>query len=283
MVYLTATFILAAPDRSIVGYGPPGRLLLVFDMTTHLNNSVSATLDTAEVERFNALAQQWWDPHGNFRPLHQIGPARLEFIRDTIVAELSPAAPSKLRLLAGVRLLDIGCGGGLVAEPLARLGCKVTAIDPAADTIAAAQAHAGGQGLDIDYRATRAEALVEAGETFDVVLCLEVVEHVPDVRAFLKVVGALVRPGGLLVLSTINRTLKSYALAIIGAEYVLRWLPASTHQWDRFLTPTELADHTVAIGLQPLPPRGIVFNPFEDSWSLSADTGVNYMMAARRP
>lgn len=241
----------------------------------------SATLDHAEVDRFNALAQQWWDPHGKFRPLHQIGPARLQFVRDTIVAERPVRATSTLRVLDGVRILDIGCGGGLVAEPLARLGAAVTAIDPAVDTIAAAQAHAQGQGLTIDYRASRAEALAAAGETFDVVVCLEVVEHVPDVRAFLRVVASLVRPGGLLILSTINRTLKSYALAIIGAEYVLRWLPAGTHQWDRFVTPDELAEHARSIGFEPLAPRGMVFNPLQDTWSLSSDTGVNYLMAAR--
>ena len=241
------------------------------------------TLDPAEVSRFNALAQQWWDPHGNFRPLHKLGPARLEFIRDTIVAELKPAAKSGLRVLDGVSVLDIGCGGGLISEPLARLGARVTGIDPAADTIAAAAAHASAQGLAIDYRAVRAETLVEASRTFDVVLCLEVVEHVPDVAAFLKVAATLVRPGGLMILSTINRTLKSYALAIVGAEYVLRWLPVGTHQWDRFVTPEELTRHARTVGLEPLPPRGMVFNPLRDSWSLSQDTDVNYLMAARRP
>jgi 2-polyprenyl-6-hydroxyphenyl methylase / 3-demethylubiquinone-9 3-methyltransferase len=241
----------------------------------------SATLDAAEVDRFNALAQQWWDPHGNFRPLHQIGPVRLQFIRDTILAHLPARETSPLRVLHGLRILDIGCGGGLIAEPLARLGATVTAIDPAADTIAAARAHAASQGLTIDYRAELAEGLAAAGETFDAVVCLEVVEHVPDVRAFLRVAASLVRPGGLLIVSTINRTLKSYALAIVGAEYLLRWLPIGTHQWDRFVTPDELATHARTIGLQPLDPRGMVYNPLHDSWSLSSDTGVNYLMAAR--
>ena len=242
----------------------------------------SPTLDPAEVARFNALAGQWWDTNGNFRPLHQIGPARLEFIRNTIVSELQPAPASKLRLLEGVRVLDIGCGGGLVAEPLARLGAKVTGIDPAAETIAAAAAHASAQGLMIDYRAEQAEALVAAGETFDAVLCLEVVEHVPDVRAFLSVAASLVRPGGILILSTINRTLKSYALAIIGAEYILRWLPAGTHQWHKFVTPEELAIHARAVALTPRAPRGMVFHPLHDIWSLSGDTDVNYLIAAKK-
>ncbi len=243
----------------------------------------SPTLDTTEVNRFNALAQEWWNPNGNFRPLHKIGPARLSFIRDTILAELKPAPATGLRVLDGISILDIGCGGGLVAEPLARLGARVTGIDPAADTIAAAAAHAQSQGLAIDYRAARAETLRDAAETFDVVTCLEVVEHVPDARAFLSVASALVRPGGVLILSTLSRTLKSYALAIIGAEYVLRWVPAGTHQWDRFLKPDELADHVTALGLTPRPPCGMVFNPFEDSWSLASDVDVNYLMAARRP
>lgn len=241
------------------------------------------TIDTAEVDRFNALAAEWWDSHGKFRPLHRLGPARIEFIRDTIRAELRDrASPNKLRVLDGLRILDIGCGGGLVSEPLTRLGASVTGIDPAADTIAAARAHASAQGLDIDYRAVRAEALVEAGEQFDVVLCLEVVEHVPDVRAFLALANALVRPGGLMILSTINRTFKSYALAIVGAEYILRWLPVGTHQWDRFVTPDELEHHLRAIGLDPLAARGMVFNPLQDTWSLSRDTDVNYLLAGRR-
>jgi 2-polyprenyl-6-hydroxyphenyl methylase / 3-demethylubiquinone-9 3-methyltransferase len=241
------------------------------------------TLDAAEVGRFNALAAEWWDPRGKFRPLHQLGPARIEFIRDTIRAEMPDrVSPNKLRVLDGLRIIDIGCGGGLVAEPLTRLGAVVTGIDPAEQTIAAAMAHAAAQGLAIDYRAVRAETLAEAGEKFDIVLCLEVVEHVPDVRAFLTMVSALVRPGGLMILSTINRTLKSYALAIVGAEYILRWLPAGTHQWDRFVTPDELAGHLHAIGFESLAARGMVFNPLRDTWSLSRDTDVNYLLAGRR-
>jgi 2-polyprenyl-6-hydroxyphenyl methylase / 3-demethylubiquinone-9 3-methyltransferase len=241
-----------------------------------------ATLDGAEVDRFNAMAAEWWDPHGKFKPLHALGPARMAFIRDSIVAARATTATTSLRVLDGVTALDIGCGGGLVAEPLARLGARVTGIDPAPDSIAAARAHAAAQGLAIDYRAVRAEALAAAGESFDVVLALEVVEHVPDVAAFLSVAASLVRPGGLLILSTLNRTLKSYALAIVGAEYVLRWLPVGTHQWNRFVTPEELAAHCRTLALDPLPPRGIVYDPLHDVWSLSADTAVNYLLAARR-
>ncbi len=246
------------------------------------SETASPTYDTAEVARFNLLAAQWWDLDGDFRPLHKLGPARLEFLRDTLAAELTPVSTKGLRALDGLTVLDIGCGGGLVAEPLTRLGARVTGIDPAADTIAAAASHALSQGLAIDYRAARAETLRDAGESFDAVLCLEVVEHVPDVRAFLAVATKLVRPGGLLILSTLNRTLKSYALAIIGAEYVLRWVPAGTHQWNKFVTPNELAEHARALGLTPRAPRGMVFNPIQDSWSLSDDVDVNYLMAARR-
>ena len=186
-------------------------------------------------------------------------------------------------MLDGLQILDIGCGGGLVSEPLARLGARVTGIDPSPETIAAASTHAAAQNLTIDYRAIRAEDLASTGQTFDVVTCLEVVEHVPDVSAFLAVAASLVRPGGMLVLSTLNRTLKSYALAIIGAEYVLRWVPVGTHQWQRFVTPDELDKIVTNIGLKTDTPRGLVFNPLADTWSLSTDTDVNYFLAAHKP
>jgi 2-polyprenyl-6-hydroxyphenyl methylase / 3-demethylubiquinone-9 3-methyltransferase len=239
-------------------------------------------LDPAEIERFSKLASEWWDPNGKFRPLHKIGPPRIHFVRDEICRRLGLKAEG-MRPLAGLSLLDIGCGGGLVCEPMARMGAAVTGVDPAAANIAAASKHAEGQGLTIDYRAIEAEQLIAEGRTFDAVLCLEVVEHVPDPAAFMKTCAALVRPGGVLVLSTLNRTLKSYVLAIVGAEYILRWLPVGTHRWDRFLTPAELTGHVTAAGLKVWETRGVVFHPLRDTWSLSTDTDVNYMLSAAKP
>ena len=242
----------------------------------------TATLDDAEVQRFAAMAAEWWDPNGKFRPLHKLGPARLAFVRQEIVRHFDRGSGG-LRPFEGLTVLDIGCGGGLVSEPVARLGASVTGIDPAAENIEAARRHAEGQGLTIDYRSTLVEDLVAEGRTFDCVLCLEVVEHVPDVAAFLATCARLVRPGGLMVLSTINRTLKAYALAIVGAEYVLRWLPVGTHQWERFVTPDELARHAEAAGLVPAAREGLVYNPLKDVWSLSQDLDVNYMASAAKP
>ena len=242
----------------------------------------ASNLDEAEVARFAALAAEWWNPHGKFRPLHQIGPVRLGFIRDRIIEQFSIERRG-LRPLTDLRILDIGCGGGLIAEPLARLGAEVTAVDPADANIMAARAHAEPQGLAIDYRAVRIEDLVAQGAQFDAVVCLEVVEHVPDVAAFLESCAKLVRPGGLLIVSTLNRTLKSFALAIVGAEYVLRWLPVGTHQWHRFVTPDELEQHLKAAGLESGRVEGMVYNPLNDRWTLSQDTDVNYLAAATKP
>ena len=245
------------------------------------HRSEDATLDPREVERFAAMAREWWDPHGKFAPLHALNPARLTYIRDRI-CEHFDRDPRRADSCSGLVVADIGCGGGLLCEPLARLGAAVTGLDPARESIEAARIHAEAQGLEIDYRAERAETLVAAGEAFDVVLALEVVEHVPDVKAFLKIAGTLVRPGGLMLLSTINRTMKSYALAIVGAEYILRWLPVGTHQWDRFVTPRELSGAVERAGLSETDRRGLVFNPLRGDWSLSRDVDVNYLMAAVR-
>lgn len=238
--------------------------------------------DAGEIARFEALAREWWDPAGKFRPLHQIGPVRLAFVRDALVRHFG-LAPGGLKPLAGLSVLDVGCGGGLISEPLARLGARVTGIDPGARNVAIARDHAAPQGLSIDYRVATAEELAAAGEQFDAVVCLEVLEHVPDVRAFVVTLAALVRPGGLLLLSTLNRTLKAYALAIVAAEYVLGWLPRGTHQWERFITPDELAAHCAAAGLAAPRFEGFVYDPLRDRWSLDADTGVNYLAAAAKP
>jgi 2-polyprenyl-6-hydroxyphenyl methylase/3-demethylubiquinone-9 3-methyltransferase len=186
-----------------------------------------------------------------------------------------------LRALEGLTVLDVGCGGGLISEPLARLGARVTGLDPATENIEAARRHAAGAGLNIDYRGGRVEEL--EGQTFDALVCLEVVEHVPDVAAFVQACAGLVRPGGLMLLSTINRTMKAYFLAIIGAEYVLRWLPVGTHQWERFVTPAELARHLEAAGMATPAVKGLVYSPMADAWSLADDSDVNYMAAAAKP
>jgi 2-polyprenyl-6-hydroxyphenyl methylase/3-demethylubiquinone-9 3-methyltransferase len=239
------------------------------------------TLDAGEVDRFARIATEWWDPNGKFRPLHKIGPARLSFVVDRLAAHFN--LPTGLRRLSGLKLLDIGCGGGLISEPLARLGADVTGIDPAPENIETAHRHAKASGLTVSYRQALVEDLAAENATFDAVLCLEVVEHVPDVPAFLKVCSSLVRPGGLMIVSTLNRTLKAYFLAIIGAEYILRWLPVGTHQWERFVTPDELRKHVLAAGLGEPTLRGLVYDPLADQWSLSDDTDVNYLAAAAKP
>ena len=240
-----------------------------------------ATLDAGEVDRFARIASEWWDPNGKFRPLHKIGPARLSFVVEHLASHFN--LPSGLRRLSGLKLLDIGCGGGLISEPLARLGADVTGIDPALENIETARRHAEASGLTITYRQALVEDLAAESATFDAILCLEVVEHVPDVAAVLKICSCLVRPGGLLIVSTLNRTLKAYFLAIIGAEYILRWLPVGTHQWERFVTPDELRKHVLAAGLGEPTLRGLVYDPLADRWSLSDDTDVNYLAAAAKP
>jgi 2-polyprenyl-6-hydroxyphenyl methylase / 3-demethylubiquinone-9 3-methyltransferase len=241
----------------------------------------SGTIDEDEVARFSRVAGQWWDARGPMAALHKLNPVRLGYIRDRSAAHFG-RDPTRLDSLAGLRILDIGCGGGVLSEPLARLGASVTGIDPAENNIAVAQRHAKQSALTIDYRATTAEALAEAGETFEVVLAMEVVEHVADFNLFVEVAAALVKPGGLMFVATLNRTMKSFALAIVGAEYILRWLPRGTHQWDKFISPDELEIALVQAGLCVIDDAGVIYNPFADRWQLSADTDVNYMMLAEK-
>jgi 2-polyprenyl-6-hydroxyphenyl methylase / 3-demethylubiquinone-9 3-methyltransferase len=241
----------------------------------------SATLDSEEIARFGKLAAEWWDAEGPFRPLHRINPVRLTYIRDQICRHFR-REPKSLKSLAGLSAIDIGCGGGLVCEPLRRLGAAVTGIDPAPETIEAAKSHASAARLDISYEAATAEEMVARARNYDVVLLLEVVEHVPDVPAFLKAVAPLVKPGGIMILSTLNRTLKAYALAIVGAEYVLRWLPIGTHQWDRFVRPEELGEALRNAGLKLTDTTGMIYYPLADEWRLGPDTDVNYFATAVR-
>ena len=238
-------------------------------------------VDQVELDRFAKLADEWWNPNGKFKPLHKLGPARLGFIRDAVSAHFALPATG-LRPFKALTMLDIGCGGGLISEPLSRLGASVTGIEPAEANIGAARQHALESGLEINYRAATVQDLEANRELFDVVACLEVVEHVPDPGTFIKSCAAVVKPGGLLVLSTINRTAKSFLLAIVGAEYVLRWLPVGTHRWDRFITPGELDRHVRNAGLGPLDCGGLIYNPLADRWSVGSDTDVNYIGAAAK-
>lgn len=235
-----------------------------------------ASVDPDEVARFSALAEAWWDPLGKFRPLHKLNPVRLAYVRDKICARLG-RDPKTERPLDGLTILDIGCGGGLLCEPLARLGAEVVGIDASARNIEIAAAHAATSGLTIDYRACTAETLVEEARQFDVVLNMEVVEHVADVAAFLSASLALLKRDGLMVLATLNRTPQSFALAIIGAEYVLRWLPRGTHDWRKFLRPSELAARLRTAGGAIRELAGIRYSPLSDRFSLSDDLSVNYM------
>jgi len=243
---------------------------------------VSGTsVDPAEVAKFSAIAAEWWDPAGKFAPLHKFNPVRLEFIRKQAAIHFGRDDRS-LRPFEGLSLLDIGCGGGLLAEPMARLGFAVTGADASEKNIGTARAHAAQSGLAIDYRATTAEALAAEGASFDVVLNMEVVEHVADVSAYLAACTGLVKPGGITFVATMNKTLKSLALAKIGAEYVLGWLPRGTHDWNRFIPPAELKASLEEAGLSILKTQGVSFNPLAWDWKLSADVDVNYMVLATK-
>jgi len=237
--------------------------------------------DAAEIAKFNKIAAQWWNPHGPMKPLHALNPTRLTFLKRELAAHFGKPQRDMVPF-AGLSLLDIGCGAGLITEPMARMGFTVTGIDLAEETITAARLHAGAGGLAITYHAMALDALPEE-PSFDAITLLEVVEHVPDVPALLNAAAKRLKPGGILIASTLNRTLKSFALAIIGAEYVLRWLPRGTHDWNRFVTPHELEEALEQAGLTPGLCEGMVFNPLTNQWGLSADCDVNYLMVAVKP
>lgn len=240
------------------------------------------TINPAEQAKFAGMAEAWWDPDGKFKPLHKINPVRIAYIRDHAILHFDRVGGT-LRPLEGLRVLDIGCGGGLLSEPMARLGATVTGIDIVARNVSVAQLHAGQAELEIDYRVATAEALAAAGEQFDVVLSMEVIEHVENVPLYVKSCAELVAPGGLLFTSTINRTLRGYALAVFAAENILRWLPRGTHDWQKFLTPEEVSALLTRNGLKVTDKTGVVYHPLGDEWRPSLDLGVNYMVLAEKP
>lgn len=241
-----------------------------------------STIDPAEVARFSALAAEWWNPNGKFGVLHKFNPVRLAFIRDQTAGHFGRDARGP-KPFAGLRLLDIGCGGGLLAEPMARLGFEVVGADASEKNIKTAGVHAREQQLAIDYRATTAEDLAAAGERFDVILNMEVIEHVADLPLFIESCASMLKPGGLMFVATINRTAKAFALAIVGAEYILGWLPRGTHDWAKFVTPDELDVALTKARLVTKAETGVMFNPLSGRWQLSSDRDVNYMVVAAKP
>ena len=242
-------------------------------------DGLSDSVDAGEIARFAALAEEWWAPEGKFRPLHALNPTRLAFIRQRLVSQFGRDG-NEQRPLEGLSLLDVGCGGGLLAEPMARLGAGVLGIDAGEDAIRVASAHAAESGLAIDYRCLTAEALAAEGRRFDAVLNMEVVEHVADLDAFLGACSSLLKPGGAMVVATLNRTAKAYAFAIVGAEYVLGWLPPGTHDWRKFVTPPELTAKLAKGGVKVTETTGVLYNPLSDRWTLGRDLAVNYMAFA---
>ncbi|WP_374453734.1 bifunctional 2-polyprenyl-6-hydroxyphenol methylase/3-demethylubiquinol 3-O-methyltransferase UbiG [Phenylobacterium sp.] len=247
-----------------------------------MSSASASSIDPKEVEQFSRIAAEWWDPKGKFAPLHKFNPVRLSFIRDQVQARFG-RDPKAIRPFEGLRLLDIGCGGGLLCEPMTRLGFQVTGVDASDRNIGTASAHAAEQGLAIDYRATTAEDLLAVGERpFDVILNMEVIEHVADPGAYLRDCARLLAPGGLMIVATLNRTLKALALAKIGAEYVLRWVPAGTHDWNKFLKPEELRSFLDGEPVAVQGPFGVAFNPLTDRWVRSSDCDINYMVTVTR-
>jgi len=240
------------------------------------------TVDAAEIGKFDRMAATWWDAEGEAKPLHRMNPVRLDYIRDHVCAQYG-RDPAVIRPFEGLSVVDVGCGGGLLCEPMARLGGDVTGVDASVEAVSVARDHADEHGLTINYRADPADALVEEGEQFDVVLAMEIVEHVADIPAFLSDVAALAKPGALIFLSTLNRTAKSYALAIGAAEYLLRWLPRGTHDWNKFPTPAELEAALIEVGLVVVDDTGFTYAALRDKWSRSNDMSVNYALVAEKP
>ncbi len=252
-------------------------------MTRTAERPMDSTVDEAETAKFAAMAEEWWDPDGKFAPLHKFNPVRLQFLRDRICARFG-RDPMGNRPLEGLALADIGCGGGLLSEPMARLGATVTGIDAVEKNVRTAATHAEAVGVAVDYRCDTVEAMAARGETYDVVLNMEVVEHVADVALFLESSASLVKPGGIMFIATLNRTLKAFGLAIVGAEYIMRWLPRGTHDWNKFVRPSELAAPLRRAGLEMTEIAGVAYNPLKDKWSLAPrDLDVNYMAVAVRP
>lgn len=245
-------------------------------------SSAAPSIDPDEIARFSAIAAEWWDPNGKFRPLHKFNPTRLTYLRQTICTHFGRNEADS-QPLTGLRLLDIGCGGGLLSEPMARMGADVTGADAGEANIKTATVHAAEQGLTIDYRATSAEELAASGAQFNIILNMEVIEHVADVPGFLNACATMLAPGGIMVCATLNRTLKALALAVVGAEYILGWLPRGTHEWQKFIVPKDLIRDLETTGLEITDQKGVSYNPLADRWSLSSDMDVNYMVAAIKP
>ena len=243
--------------------------------------SSATTIDPHDVARFSAIADEWWDPQGKFKPLHRFNPIRLQYIRDQICNKFN-RDPRSLSPFKGLSLLDVGCGGGLISEPLARMGADVTGIDASERNVGVAQAHANQNGLEIDYRTATVEDLISTGETFDAVISLEVIEHVADVDLFFDGCTALMSENGVIFLATLNRTLKSYAFGIIGAEYVLRWLPRGTHNWKKFIRPSEIAQGLRRNRVSVEDITGMTLNPLTGEWRVSGDVSINYILFGTR-
>ncbi|WP_273790390.1 MULTISPECIES: bifunctional 2-polyprenyl-6-hydroxyphenol methylase/3-demethylubiquinol 3-O-methyltransferase UbiG [unclassified Bartonella] len=244
-------------------------------------DETQTTIDQSEIDHFSRIATEWWNPQGKFRPLHQFNPTRLAYIREKICLEFN-RDPSSLTPFHNLKILDIGCGGGLLSEPMARLGAMVVGVDAAQTNIEVAKTHAAQNDLSIDYRTTTAEVLANEGEKFDIILNMEVVEHVADVNLFIAATAKMLKPQGLMFVSTLNRTWKAWGLAIVGAEYILRWLPKGTHDYKKFLKPLELKNFLSKNALTVIDEIGITYNPLNDSWNRSKDMGVNYLLLAKR-